>query len=309
MSIWVLKAIIQKTISFLPAKHKINYWFQKNITKGVFLSDEYFEDRLSHAKEHFDAYKAAGNMAEGHRMLELGTGWYPVIPLAMFLMGFDKIYTVDISPLCNLENFNTTLKKYVAYSRKGMLAKWLPIIKADRWEMLEKYAQSTDNKSFQDLLSTFRIELLIEDARKLPLEKESLHFITSNNTFEHIYPDVLAGILREFQRVLKKGGLMSHFIDMSDHFAHFDKKISIYHFLRFSESSWKWIDNDVQPMNRWRINQYKDLYKKLNIHIHAEHHRPGDVEFVKRFTLASPFREMKPEEVAVSHSLLVSVKK
>ena len=40
---WQMKAIAQKAISFLPKKEKINYWFQKNITKGVTLTDEYFE--------------------------------------------------------------------------------------------------------------------------------------------------------------------------------------------------------------------------------------------------------------------------
>lgn len=56
MKKWILKAIVQKTISFLPFKHRINYFFQKHITKGVNLGDEYFYDRLEHARQHLQNY-------------------------------------------------------------------------------------------------------------------------------------------------------------------------------------------------------------------------------------------------------------
>ncbi len=65
----------------------------------------------------------------------------------------------------------------------------------------------------------------------LNIKSDSVDFICSNNTFEHIPADILSAILREFKRVIKPGGLMSHFIDMSDHFAHFDSRITIYNFL------------------------------------------------------------------------------
>ncbi|MEP7168031.1 MAG: hypothetical protein ABI855_01545 [Bacteroidota bacterium] len=57
MKKWILKAIIQKTISFLPFKHRIKFLFQKYVTKGVYLSDVYFEDRLTHAAHHLKGYQ------------------------------------------------------------------------------------------------------------------------------------------------------------------------------------------------------------------------------------------------------------
>ena len=62
------------------------------------------------------------------------------------------------------------------------------------------------------------------------------------------------GISSKVQTDWKPDGLHSHFIDMSDHFAHMDSSISIYHFLRYSEAQWKRIDNSIQPQNRWRLS-------------------------------------------------------
>ena len=71
----------------------------------------------------------------------------------------------------------------------------------------------------------------------LSLQKESVDFICSNNTFEHIPQEILRDILVEFKRVLHPNGLMSHFIDMSDHFAHFDSRITIYNFLQIQQKN------------------------------------------------------------------------
>ncbi|MCC6383697.1 MAG: class I SAM-dependent methyltransferase [Bacteroidia bacterium] len=81
---------------------------------------------------------------------------------------------------------------------------------------------------------------LIGDAGKHPLRNNSIDLLGSNNTFEHIYPDIRIPILIEFKQVGKrKGGVMSHFIDMSDHLVHSDKSINIYNFLQFSDRPWK----------------------------------------------------------------------
>jgi hypothetical protein len=53
---WKLKAIVQKSISILPGREKVNFFFQKNITKGVVLSDEHFSNKIGHALDHINFY-------------------------------------------------------------------------------------------------------------------------------------------------------------------------------------------------------------------------------------------------------------
>ena len=110
MKKWILKAIVQKTISYLPYRNKINYFFQKYVTKGVFLSQVYFEDRLSHASDHISWYEEHVKSLDGAKTFELGCGWYPVVPLSMYLKGASEIYSIDISQLMNKETLKTTLE-------------------------------------------------------------------------------------------------------------------------------------------------------------------------------------------------------
>lgn len=54
MKKWILKAFIQKVITFLPFSFKINYLFQKYVTKHVHLTDEFFDIMLNHFEELFE---------------------------------------------------------------------------------------------------------------------------------------------------------------------------------------------------------------------------------------------------------------
>jgi ubiquinone/menaquinone biosynthesis C-methylase UbiE len=305
MKKWILKAFVQKIISFLPHRHKINYFFQKYITKGVFLTEEYFLDRLQHAKNHIEAFQKHISSIEGKTTLELGTGWYPVVPISLFLSGADNIYTVDISNLCDKKNLQTTIKMFVDYHEKGALKSFLTPLPS-RVEILQDLHESEGHLSQKEMLSKLNMSYWVENAQNLPLENETIDLVHSNNTFEHVYPEVLIGLLMEFKRIVKKNGLMSHFVDMSDHFAHFDKSITIYNFLKFSEKQWVLIDNAVQPQNRWRLPEFLHLYKDLELDVFEVIIREGSVETLKNVNINEKFKEMTLEEIAVSHCLLIS---
>ena len=304
MKKWVIKAVVQKCISFLPYKHQINYLFQKYVTKGVQLSQYYFEDRLEHFGQHHASFRKYQAHKSSPVVLELGTGWYPVIPIGFFLSGADKIYTIDISALTNKEKIITTLQKFVAYRAVGKLDEQ-PFL-AERWQVIEQVLKMANTMSLEAILDQLRIHYLVADARKLDLPDHSIDLITSNNTFEHVYPEVLKAILQEFRRLLKKEGVMSHFIDMSDHFAHLDKQITIYNFLQFSETQWQWIDNSIQPQNRWRIHHFRNLYRELSIPISEEINRAGDLSALEGLKVAAGFQHISKADLAVSHSYVVS---
>ncbi|NNC83283.1 MAG: class I SAM-dependent methyltransferase [Flavobacteriales bacterium] len=147
---------------------------------------------------------------------------------------------------------------------------------------------------------------MLIDARATGLAESSFDFICSNNTFEHIYPNVLSDILKEFKRVLKADGLMSHFIDLSDNFAHFDHSITIYNFLRFSTDRWNMIDNSIQPQNRLRWKEYKEKYQELDIPITEESIREGELELLAQVDVHPQFDAFSAEELAISHGYLIS---
>ncbi len=304
MKKWILKALVQKTLSYLPGGHRVNYWFQKYVTRGVQLDDAHFRQKLEHAVDHVWFYEQHVGSLAGATCLELGSGWYPVVPLTLFLYGAEKVFSFDISSLMQPENIHTCLRQFAAH--EADIRRELGPGNEERWSLVRRLAAETKPSSLTAYCRTLQLELRVQDARHTGLADASINLITSNNTFEHIYRDILRDMLLEFRRVVQPGGLMSHFIDLSDHFAHLDSSISIYHFLRFTEAEWKHIDNSIQPQNRLRWPHYLEIYRALNIPFTEAKVRPGDEALVRTLPLAPPFDQLPAREVAISHGYLLS---
>ena len=306
MAKWVLKAIVQKILSKLPYKHQLNFFFQYHITRGARFNDIYFEDKIIHASNHYDNFCKFSNKTTNFSVLELGTGWYPVVPLCYFLFGADKIVTVDLTQHISARSIRTVLNRFEEYADFGKLDKLLPKFNMSRLEYLLNTARDKYNLSFKELLKEFRIEYQCGDLRKMKLVPSKFDLISSNNTFEHIYPQILSDILKIFKSLSNEDTIWSHFIDMSDHFAHLDSSINIYNFLQYSEKKWAQIDNSIQPQNRLRITDYKLMYEELGIKILEEISRVGHMELLNQIQINPMFSKINKSDMAVSHTYLIS---
>lgn len=101
---------------------------------------------------------------------------------------------------------------------------------------------------------------------------------------------------------------MSHFIDMTDHFAHFDKSITIYNFLRYSDRVWRLIDNDIQPQNRMRLRDYLDMYERLGIPIITTSIKEGRVKDLRTVRVHEKYGSYRETELIISHAYVISGK-
>lgn len=306
MKIWKAKAVVQKTISFLPFKHKINYLFQRYVTKGVVLTDYLMEDKLTHCKNHLEQFKKHGGNLSSFKTLEIGTGWYPIVPLGFYLAGASDIYTIDISDLLKTSAIHDTIRKYRQWQAEGKLQHYLPDLKPERFEKLNSLL--SQNLHPHKMLEQLNIFTILGDARHTTFANGQFDLINSNNTFEHIPESILLDILKEFKRVLNDDGLMSHAIDLSDHFAHLDKSITVYNFLQFTESQWSRIDNSIQPQNRLRITDYRRLFARAGFQVLVELSASGSVEKLRTIEPAEQYKEYSEADMAVTHSLMIAKK-
>lgn len=303
---WIIKATIQKIISFLPNGHKINYLFQMYITKGVKLTDEFIEDKLIHVRNHLSYYNKYTSDNSDLKHLEIGTGWFPVVPLCMFLSGATESYTVDISPLLRKENIIATLSRLIEYYDTGILKQYFKI-KEERINVFTKILNESSKLSKIEMLDKLNVKYLVIDATNLPFDKNYFSLITSNNTFEHIELNVLKKILIEFVRITKQGGILSHFIDMSDHFAHMDNSITIYNFLKFSNRQWSFIDNSIQPQNRLRVFDYIELFNQSGISLKERNDRKGSINDLQKVKLHKQYQNQNNRDLGVSHTHIIAV--
>jgi len=93
MARWIVKALAQRTIGFMPNP---DYWsdlVQRKIAGSVDLTYPFFLSRLDVARKNLEACARENSPAE---VLELGTGWFPIVPLALRLAGASQVRTCDI---------------------------------------------------------------------------------------------------------------------------------------------------------------------------------------------------------------------
>jgi hypothetical protein len=269
MPSWLLKAGAQGAISILPWRRRLNRLFQERLTGNVRLTARRFESKVAQAERHLRHYAAAKPDSPIPRTaLELGTGWHPIVPIALALSGVERVVSFDVDPLTDNDHTRAALGLFASYLERDRLTEILLGVQPLRARrLLHECLQGGDART---LLAPLGIELAVTDARRSGLAPASIDFFVSNNTMEHIPPDTLRALLTEFRRLAAPGAVMDHFIDMRDHYSSFDRSISRLNFLRFPAPVWRLFNNRLHYQNRLRVSDYRALVEAAGFTIVAE---------------------------------------
>jgi len=265
---WKLKAVVQNAIARLPgsSSYAAYYWLQRNFggwdhiepTKWFIVAIE--------------AWKRLGRLghdAAGKVFFELGTGRAPIVPIAFYLMGASGTITLDLNPYLQ-DGLVQEAMKWIDANVEALQAMFGPLLVPERLARLREITgRSFDRELF--LASCGITYLAPADATHTPLRPGSVDFHFSNTTLEHIPPDILGGILREGNRIVKDDGLFIHRIDYSDHFSHSDRRISRINFLQYSEQQWnRYAGNRYMYMNRLRHDDMLTAFRRAGHQIVLE---------------------------------------
>ena len=302
---WIMKAVLQKGMSVLPDPQRANYFFQNRVTRSTVLSQTFLEQRVEWAGLHLDALDRFGSRSEGFDAVELGSGWYPIVPLCYFLAGAGTVSLVDLEDLSRPELVTQAVDGVIAAHERGGLGA-LGTIEVARVDELRRARERIATDGHVAALESVGLLIRPTDARTLELDAPPA-LISSNTVFEHIHPEVLEAILVRFGHICGPGTVMSHLVDLCDHYAYIDPSVSVYHFLKYSDRVWRLIDNDIQPMNRLRASEYRDMYRRAGVPITEEElGSDGPLALVGE-PLDARFRSMDPADVAVKVSTLITV--
>jgi SAM-dependent methyltransferase len=157
--------------------------------------------------------------------------------------------------------------------------------------------------SAAELETRFGIAYLApRDARATALPAESVDFVSSTDTCEHIPEPDLARIFAECRRLLRPGGAFSCRVDLQDHYSYFDPSLSRYHFLRFSDRAWTLVNSPLHYQNRLRAPDYLRLVREAGLEVVSETPSgPGadGLNELRGLPLAPRFRGYPLEELGV----------
>jgi hypothetical protein len=155
------------------------------------------------------------------------------------------------------------------------------------------------------ILEAVGVKNIVGDARTIDLGRK-VDLIVSNNTLEHIPQDVLREMFERFRGLVSEGGIMSHWIDMSDHYIGFDPAIGPYNFLKFPQKLWRLFNNRHQYQNRLRVSDFRRLHATTGWTIIEEDNKLGPADDLRRIPLAEEFRGYGEQDLLVIASWMVS---
>jgi hypothetical protein len=297
---WLIKCAVQRVISWLPASHWWNEQFQRHVTRSLELTPGRFELRVQFAQRHFDQIRAANPTHRGSfNALELGTGWYPVVPLSFWLAGADQVWTYDIAPLIDQPRLVATLEAFVARAQNGQLAYLLPAAKAERIARLAEVVQRARMEEPGRLLESLGIHVKVQDAQQTGLAPGCVDLFVSTGVLEYIPPAALAAMFVEFRRVARAGAVSSHYLNLVDQYHYFDRSISPLNFLRFSERQWRRYNSPLTWLNRLRYSDYHQLFRTHGWRIICDEPRRGDDADLDRVPLAPEFQRYERSDLLV----------
>jgi len=302
---WLIKSAIQRTISFLPWCHWWNERLQTWVTRTLDLSPERFTQRLEYCQRHLEHFfDLRPQRGEGFSVLELGTGWYPVVPAGLYLCGATEIWTIDIAPHLRPDRVVRALRLLAEYAERGQLQKYLPQAQPGRMAALRRTLNGAAAKTGEALLKELNIHVLVRDAQNTGLGPASIDLFVSNGVLEYIPRQVVANMLAEFKRLAKPGAVFSHFINLSDEYAQFDRSISQFNFLKYSDRQWRWLDSPLTPKSRLRISDYRELFAQTGCRIIREDDLSGAVCDLEGIRLAPRFQSYSQADLLVLRSWL-----
>jgi hypothetical protein len=291
---WKIKGYTQKLLSVVPLGKRVNDALQRTVG-GLRNFDHNVEFKVA------DWSYLAGHLGElgispaGLRYLEIGTGWFPTLPLCWSLAGARSVVTYDLT---------RHLSRKLTFKLLAALESRLPIIgragKRDLETIKAAYGALKTAKCLPELLRLANIEYHAPaDATRTGLPDESVDVVFSNSVLEHVPPNVIMELMKESRRVLRRGGLAVHSANCGDHYAYFDKQITFINYLTFCDSDWQFWNNKLLYQNRLRPCDFLELAQQAGLEIALAKFKPRQalLDALPSLRIAPEFQRYPPEQL------------
>jgi SAM-dependent methyltransferase len=279
----------------LPQGERLNYVFQRHVLHSFPVRDAAYRQKFARAVAHLAAYEEHGPdvPASGATFYEFGAGWDLAIPLSYALLGIGRQISIDIRPSARVELVNETI---------AALERLRPELEETAGRPLSDLGGQIS--ALAELEPRLGIRYLAPcDARGTGLPSGSIEFASSTDTCEHIPAPDLAEIFAECRRLLRPGGAFSCRIDLQDHYAYFDRSLSRYNFLRYSDRTWRLVNSPLHYQNRLRAPEYLELVREAGLELVSINPSGPSAEGrgeLETLPIAPRFRKYPPEDVGVT---------
>lgn len=300
---WHRKAVIDGLKSLIPFQNAA-----RRLKRKIFpyeTQPDRDRDLVEDARDQLLKLAELGVKIEGATVVEIGTGWNPVLPLMLRVYGAGKVITLDQERLLDGHTVQTgieTLSRMRGLFEDRLAAAGLTA----RFDVLNVSADTGERALFACNID-YRAPA---DFRQL--SDRIADIIISRDVLEHVPPELLTGIMTASYRILKDDGIICHKIDMTDHWEHLDKSISPVNFLKYDGLAWKLAGlNPQNYQNRLRRFEFVEMARRGGFNVIAATGDPDNraLNALKTMPVISRYATTPHDELAVLHTTLVARKK
>ena len=297
---WRIKGLIQKALGPLPGGEALHYRLQRrfgglqNFHRELAVKVEDWQIMVRHLRD-------AGVVISRSHFFEIGTGWYPTFPFALYLAGARRVTTYDL---------NRHLQEDLVQAAVKELGGFLKVVSEDSGSALIDV-----QTRYRTLVSAIDAGADLEqatggcirysapaDATATALGDGEVDVVFSNSVLEHVPPDAIAAMYRESMRILAPGGIMFHSVNCGDHYAYVDSKIHQLNYLRYSDRAWKLWNNDFLYQNRMRAHEFVEGAAEMGfaIELDTSTARANRLEQLAAMKVDSRFAQVAPEKLCIT---------
>lgn len=297
---WQARLLKNTLFALLPFPETV-----RKLKRSIFPYDAAIDEwTLEQGMQQIEMLRTVGFNFRGKTVLELGTGWQPIIPLLFHLVGAVRVIMVDAQRLLDARLLKQTARNLCQF--RELIAQRLGV-SAEHIRHRLDISRETD---LDGMLVYFGLRYLAPvDARSVGVALGSIDAITSRAVLEHIPRRTIEELFAEFRRILRDQGLMCHIIDNSDHWEHHDKSISRVNFLKFEQRTWRFtLFNPLDYQNRLRHFEYISMLKQAGFRVVKDHSMPDPVtvKALEQMTVCSKYRDVPHEQLAILTSNIIA---
>jgi SAM-dependent methyltransferase len=264
---WRIKGVVQGLLARIPAGDVVNDGLQLlaggRVDEAEHIDRKFRGDWLVLMR----VLRELKFKVQGETLMEVGTGWLPVLPLCFALCGARTVHSFDLNRHVNRRRVPIVLQRLGQHlSELAAACGQSEAELRERHALLMSACQGAD--AGMRVMELAGIEYHAPaDATCTGLPDASMALVFSNSVLEHVCADVLGPLMAESKRLLKPQGLALHSVNCGDHYAYFDRSITPLNYLRFTASQWQRWNNGLLYQNRLRPSDFTALASQQGLKV------------------------------------------
>ena len=303
---WRRRVLVFRVLGALPRSEQLidSYRLRLGTLRRVDL-----DGKLGGLLEMVRLLRLAERTVDGRDLVEIGSGWHPLLPTVFYGLGARTILMTDIARHVRRELVEDVLDYCLGHARE--IAE---IVGRDEARLKTRW--SSLRPGGHDWLEVWKDRGISYqapfDLTRNALPAASADVIFSTDCLGYVPEPGLMTLAKESTRILRPGGFVAHDVTTYDDRTIQDRSIPFWGFLFYSEREWQRVGNSrLHYQNRWRPAQYARLVAQNGLRMLYEERVPLDAREatgLDRSSLHPDYRDLPTEEILCRHYLFAAAK-